>query len=70
MDSLFRANYPFKIYLLIIVLLAFLIILLALFNFLQVLVNKQVDEQIEAFFNQAKIPRVLRKKISIRIKWF
>ena len=40
---------------------------------LLVLLNKMLNEQIEVqltrFYDKAKIPRALRKRIGIRIKW-
>ena len=41
-------------------------LLLALLNNL---LNKQVDEQVEKFAIEAKIPKVFRDRIRINIKW-
>ena len=41
-----------------------------LLGLLKKLVNKQVDEQVERFANEAKIPRALKDRIGVKIKWY
>tara|TARA_Y100001968_G_C19347034_1_gene712622 strand:+ start:1084 stop:1275 length:192 start_codon:yes stop_codon:yes gene_type:complete len=47
----------------------FSLILFCLIRSLKALINQQVKEELEKFAEEAKIPRILRKNIAIRIKW-
>ncbi len=46
-----------------------LALLWSLLTLLKNLVNKQVDEKVEDFAKRAKIPKVLKDRIGIKIKW-
>ena len=46
-----------------------LIILWALLILLKRLVNKQVDTQVSEFAKKARIPKVLKDRIGLKIKW-
>ena len=40
-----------------------------LFVLLRSLINKQVNTQVKEFADDAKIPKFIRKKIGVKIKW-
>jgi len=44
-------------------------ILCALLTLLKKLVDKQVDEEVEKFIKKARIPKVLKDRIGVNIKW-
>ena len=46
-----------------------LALLWSLLTLLKNLVNEQVDEKVEDFAKRAKIPRALKDRIGIKIKW-
>ena len=44
-------------------------ILCALLTLLKNLVDKKVDEEVEKFIKKARIPKVLKDRIGVNIKW-
>jgi len=46
-----------------------LIVLLALFWRLRELINKQVDDQVDRFADEARIPKAFRRLIFVRFRW-
>ena len=57
-----------KVYLIVVAPTA-LFILSVLFWWLRKLFQKQVDDQVDKFANEAKIPIGIRNRIEVRIKW-
>ena len=62
-----QLNQNIRLYSLLVIIIGS-IILFFLLTVLKSLVNKQVDKQIEAFAKKAKIPKILKDRIGVKIK--
>ena len=59
---------PLRVYLGVFMIVSSLCII-GLLMLLNKMLNEQIEEQLKRFSDKAKIPRALRKRIGIRIKW-